>query len=529
MYKLIIVEDEDIVRSGLVNGTDWHNLGFEVVGAAKNGIEALEMVDNSKPDVVLTDIRMPDMDGIELMRILRHRYPEVEIIILSGHSDFDYAKSAVKYDAYEYLTKPIDEKEFIRTFKEIKKKIRNKRQDYYTKKGDGNELDKDIMRDVFLSAVLTKHISSDLIRKGLIELDIKVNENSYCVAVAQMDFNKVEMNDDIVELFKHECHKHIGNFGYSHIFIEKNCYIIMSKSGAKYYDFKRDLEKIKENLNLSLETHGDITVSIGLSRIHSGFESIYNASIEAQKALSFMFYHGGNIVIPYSDINLKKLDSVKAQQLETLIVDLVDSIINNSINEKTVIANNLFTFIRKLSLSDITFIRIKLMEIFVTLDNKLKQKDIQLEQLSSKDLIYGEIFNKWKLDSLREWFMAKLKAIDSELNKYSSDSSNSLEKQVQQYVYDNIKEKMYLNDIAEAVHMSPNYLSSEFKKQTGQTLSKYIVDLKISKAKEYLALSDMRIQDISEELGFSDYRYFCTVFKNETGQTPLNYRANNHK
>ncbi len=242
-----------------------------------------------------------------------------------------------------------------------------------------------------------------------------------------------------------------------------------------------------------------------------------------------MFYHCGNIVIPYSDINLKKLDSVKAQQLETLIVDLVDSIINNSINEKTVIANNLFTFIRKLSLSDITFIRIKLMEIFVTLDNKSKQKDIQLEQLSSKDLIYGEIFNKWKLDSLREWFMAKLKAIDSELNKYSSDSSNSLEKQVQRYVYDNIKEKMYLNDIAEAVHMSPNYLSSEFKKQTGQTLSKYIVDLKISKAKEYLALSDMRIQDISEELGFSDYRYFCTVFKNETGQTPLNYRANNHK
>ena len=106
------------------------------------------------------------------------------------------------------------------------------------------------MRDVFLSAVLTKHISSDLIRKGLIELDIKVNENSYCVAVAQMDFNKVEMNDDIVELFKHECHKHIGNFGYSHIFIE-NCYIIMSKSGAKYYDFKRDLEnKRKSELEL---------------------------------------------------------------------------------------------------------------------------------------------------------------------------------------------------------------------------------------------------------------------------------------
>lgn len=233
------------------------------------------MVDNSKPDVVLTDIRMPDMDGIELMRILRHRYPEVEIIILSGHSDFDYAKSAVKYDAYEYLTKPIDEKEFIRTFKEIKKKIRNKRQDYYTKKGDGNELDKDIMRDVFLSAVLTKHISSDLIRKGLIELDIKVNENSYCVAVAQMDFNKVEMNDDIVELFKHECHKHIGKlYGIS---IFPPWYIgsvVINIEESEFEQLYRDLY-LKSNANvLIVDNQGTIVSSIDKSILDLNYAQI---------------------------------------------------------------------------------------------------------------------------------------------------------------------------------------------------------------------------------------------------------------
>jgi len=169
------------------------------------------------------------------------------------------------------------------------------------------------------------------------------------------------------------------------------------------------------------------------------------------------------------------------------------------------------------------------MEIFIILDNKLKQKNISLEELSGKDKIYAEIFSKYKLDSLREWFAEKLKAIDAELDKRFLESRCSLEKQVQMYVYNNIKEKLYLNDIAKAVHMSPTYLSSEFKKQTGKTLSKYIIELKINKAKEYLAFSDMRIQDISEELGFSDYRYFCTVFKNETNLSPLSYRANNHR
>ena len=530
MYKLLIVEDEEIVRSGLKNGFDYNSLGFEIIGAARNGIEALEIVGNCKPDVVLTDIRMPDMDGIELMRILRHRYPDVEIVILSGYSDFEYAKYAVKYEAFDYLTKPIDEKQFINTFQELKHKIRKKKHDNLFEESNGKKLDNQIMKDFFLSAILTKKMSTVLIRKGLAELDIEVNEKSYCVAVAQIDYNTTDISKEIVELFNQECSKNIEDYRYSYVIIDKNCYIIMSKPVAKYYDFIRDLEKIKDNINTSFDLYyKNITVSIGISNIHSGFDSIYDASVEAQKALGFMFYHDGNMVIPYSKISFRKLTPDKAQQLETLILDLVDSVIRCSINEKTIIVNNLFSFVRELSLPDIIFVRTKIMEIFIILDNKLKQKNISLEELSGKDKIYAEIFSKYKLDSLREWFAEKLKAIDAELDKRFLESRCSLEKQVKMYVYNNIKEKLYLNDIAKAVHMSPTYLSSEFKKQTGKTLSKYIIELKINKAKEYLAFSDMRIQDISEELGFSEYRYFCTVFKNETNLSPLSYRANNHR
>lgn len=533
MYKLIIVEDEEIVRSGLKNGTDWCGLGFEVVGTASNGIEALELVNNTEPDVVLTDIRMPDMDGIELMRILKHRNPEVEIVILSGYSDFEYARSAVKYDAFAYLTKPIDEVEFIRTFKEVKQKIRDKRHNFYIRQKISNEdknVDRVIIRDLFLSTLLTKQLDEQFIRKSFAELDIKINERNYCIAVVQMDYDYSETDEKTVDLLKSKCQDMVDYYGYPHVFIDKNCFIILSKQGAAYYDLKRDIRRLKDEITAHIDKLcSNVTVSIGVSRLHSGLSSIYDASNEAQTALSFKFYLGGNKVIPYSNVTLKQLDDFEAQQLEGLITGLVEGIIDQNDNQKTIMMNNLFNFLKALSLNDITFIKIKILEIFVTLDNKLKQRNINLKSLSSKETIYGEIFSKCSLDSLREWLKKELDVINADLNQFSAESDNSIVKQVQKYIYDNIKNKIYLNDIAEAVHMSANYLSTAFKKETGLNLSKYITELKINKAKEYLAFSDMRIQDIAEELGFSDYRYFCTVFKSETGQTPLNYRAENHR
>jgi len=533
MYKLIIVEDEDIVRSGLKNGTDWNSLGFEVVGTASNGIEALELVNNSEPDVVLTDIRMPDMDGIELMRILKHRNPDIEIIILSGYSDFEYARNAVKYNAFAYLTKPIDEIEFTRTFREVRQKIREKRQSSYILKNIGNEdknLNGFIIRELFLSTLLTKRLDEEFIRKSLKELDININEKNYCIAVVQMDCDYSETDPKTVDFIRNICQQHIVYYGYPHVFMENSCFIILSRYGAAYYDFIRDIHMLKEGITTGIDEIGsDITVSIGVSNIHTGFSSIIDASKEAQTALRFKFYLGGNRVIAYNSVTSKKLEANGVQKLEELISKLVEAVINHEHNERAIITNNLFNFIKANALSDITFIRIKFMEVFVVLDNKLKQRNISLRILSSKETIYEEIFNIYTLDILREWFRKKLEAIDADLTKYSAESDYSIAKQVQKYILENIKNKIYLEDIADAVHMSPNYLSTAFKRETGLNLSKYITEMKINKAKEYLAFSDMRIQDIAEELGFSDYRYFCTVFKSETGQTPLSFRAENHR
>lgn len=533
MYKLIIVEDENIVRSGLEHGTDWAGLGFEVAGTATNGIEALKLVEQCNPDVVLTDIRMPDMNGIELMRILRNQYADVEIVILSGYSDFEYARSAVKYKAYEYLTKPIDEQELIKTFQSIKQKIRSKRQELYTQKDSENGLyrvDRVKLRDVFLSTFMRKPLDEEFIRKSLVDLDIRFNEKCYCIAVVQLDFdNQAQLDAVIEEQFSRKISQRLDDYPY--VFSDKIYHILLSKSTTTaLYDFIKEMEHLKETLfeDIGRQNEG-ISIGIGLSKLHSGFNHVVQALNEALSALQLKFYMGDDQVITYSNLNDMKPEDIDNGKFEELAAKLVEAVADRNSADRGRYTNQLFEYIRNTSLVDVTYIRIKFMEIFVLLDNKLRQKEIHLKQLASKDSLYAKIFSKGTLQALKRWFDGEIEQIEEEYTRLYAEKSNNLLTQVNQYIYDNISEKIYLNDIAAAVHMSPNYLSAAFTKETGLNLSKYIIDLRIKKAKEYLAQSDMRIQEISDVLGFSDYRYFSTLFKKETGQTPLDYRSMHHK
>lgn len=535
MYKLIIVEDEEIVRSGLKNGTDWDSLGFQVVGTASNGIEALELIENQMPNVVLTDIRMPDMDGIELMKIIRQRHSDVEIVILSGYNDFEYARNAIKYGAYEYLTKPVDDNEFQRVFQEIYQNIRRKRQNLYNNKNEKTgeqSLDAEKLRDIFLSTLLSKPLDKQFIRNSISELNIYINENSYCIAALQPETVENGYNIDVGSLFKGETVKFLISNGYPYAIFEGVCIILLSKEiGSSYYDLKKDMKTYKEYLEnkLNHDFGIDIPVSVGISQMCSGLQSIRTAFDEASQALQFKFYRGAGKVISYSDVSTNKPGIVQANQLNSLIGNLIEVAFSQERHEVARKVRELFGFIRQEVFPDITFIRIKCLELFVLIDNKLKEKGIVLDDLGKMELLYRDIFNKATIDDLQAWLITKLESIFISSKNASCEQSNSLLQQVKGYILKNIREKIYLNDIAATVHMSPNYLSAAFTKETGLNLSKYIMDVKIEKAKEYLAESDMRIQEISDELGFSDYRYFSTVFKKETGLTPLDYRTKNYK
>lgn len=525
MYKLLIVEDEDILRKDLEKGTDWSKMGFDVIGAVMNGIEALNIIEKTSPEVVLTDIRMPDMDGIELMKILSTNYPNIRVVILSGYNNFEYARDALRYGAFEYLTKPLDESElegvFKRLYDTLRKENRDKRENL---KSVERSIDEDYMTDLFISGLLTKPLNQEFILKSIKELKINMYENYICVAAVKI--SNEQINDrHFISISK----RILKSYGYFIVPFDGYFSIVMSKfSRYSMQDFLNDVKQYKLQVEneLSVSIKKECILSIGISKVNTTFKGVSMAWKEAVTAFNYIFYKGKGNIIQYNEINLKMNLKVLDIEVNKAIEDLAEAFLEKNTINMRVIMEQIFRNFDSMKIPDIIYVKLKIMEIFLALGIRMHERDMDNEIIIGKDLIYSEIFSKESLKELKFWFINKLDEVVQELEyKRSNLSEDGLVEKIKKYINENIDKKVSLNKLAEEVHVTQNYISTIFKKETGIILTNYITNLKIQKAKEYLQSSRLRIQDISEMLGYSDYRYFCTLFRKETGVTPLEYRS----
>ena len=176
-YKIMLVDDEEEVRTSIIRKIDWQDAGFEVIGDAENGKEALEKIEQNEPDVVLTDIRMPYMDGLEMAENIRQRYPSIKIVIFSGFDEFEYAKKAIKLNVIEYILKPVNVEELTAILKKIKKNLDEEIE---------QKRNVTLLRESYIKSLpaLREHFLNDLIQGGMEETQIEEKLNEYAIDVA---------------------------------------------------------------------------------------------------------------------------------------------------------------------------------------------------------------------------------------------------------------------------------------------------------------------------------------------------------
>jgi two-component system response regulator YesN len=197
MYKLLIVEDEEAIREGIIKGMDWQSMGFEVAGAASNGLEAIESVNSNPPDLILTDIRMPQMDGLELIEKTRLLYPDIRFVVLSGYSDFEYVQTALKNKVVDYLLKPTDIKEFETTFQRISRELDEERSRKYEYEVLKKQLRDSLplLRDRFLYELVQGcSYDIDAISRKIKYLELDLNIGHARAAVFEIDSLSAEVN-----------------------------------------------------------------------------------------------------------------------------------------------------------------------------------------------------------------------------------------------------------------------------------------------------------------------------------------------
>ncbi len=490
MIKLVIADDEKTIRETIFSIIDWKSMDIEVIGLCQNGVEAYNMIIDESPDIVLTDLKMPGMDGLELIEKVSESDKNTQFIILSGYGEFEYAKKAMSYGVREYLLKPCNEEQIIKSIKSCIE-IRNKGLNVPT--GEGSDIQNNINSNIFFN-VINDSLTNNSDGKTLEEdYGSYVDFHYTPYRIIYVYYLTDEDRDEFLSDFKTYCSRQFPSVFFNGIYVKNTLLLIFKDYNINLEQLLSDIEGWhSEYLNVHLETktvlYQDL-FSLMEPLIHriKRYDDIYFIS-------DFKAIYICNYQTHLSNINelLTELENGNTDYLEESL-----SRITNTQFLKQLCS----TLILKLSLGST-----EITSSFLT--ESLKELSDLEEENEIKSYTYD-----------------KIKAILDEINRNHAESM--MTKQIRKYVTENLSNSnITLKHISENVlFMNVDYVSKKFVKETGVRFSAFLADLRISKAKEMLLSGEYsRMQDVADAVGLGNNpQYFSQLFKKVTGKTPSSY------
>ncbi|HEY5587175.1 MAG TPA: response regulator [Ruminiclostridium sp.] len=517
MIRTLIVDDEELLRKGLIALIDWQSIGFEIVGEAGNGLEALELIKKNPVDVIVVDIRMPIIDGIGLMKKIKEDLINVRVIVLSGYDDFKYAQSAISCGASAYILKPAEEEEVMKALLTVKEEILKELSEKESKRNL-----KDSAKNNFLNRLLEGNISQEQYSSSIEELNINFIEEYFCIALIMLDHKKklkaisTEFNLLKNEIFK-KC-KDIFYISYSgELFLNNTGDIIVIFSGEESIYGKDDfLQEVRSFLFNSYK----VTCTIGIGLKSKGPGSISKSYFESSEALKYRITFGRNMVIDYSRIlGMAKYILKYPLNLEVQIINSITT--GNEANIKKYV-EMFFEDIFNNRVLSCDSIKPLLQELLISIKRYFKwQKSTHISDLQG---VIDDVNSYNDMKEVETHIIDLLIKICIENMDYNNTSGKKIVDDVKKYVNENFAAKISLEDISEKFYISKSHFCRVFKEIEGVNFNKYINFVKIEKAKEMLKGSFHKNYEICEELGFKNTSHFNQLFKKVTGMTPIEYK-----
>ncbi|MCD7965830.1 MAG: response regulator [Clostridiaceae bacterium] len=536
LYSIILVDDEEEVRKSIIKQIDWKSAGFQVVGDAENGEDALEKIEVLEPDVVLTDIRMPYMDGLTLAEKIRQRYPSTKVVIFSGYDDFEYAQKAIKLNVTEYILKPVNVEELTSILKRIKsnldEEIEEKRNVSRLRENYRKSLP--IIREQFFSDMVHRRLADDLIESKLREYDIPITGARKWI-IAAID---VEKSDDRSKktLSLHE-EEELIPISVMQIVREK------LKSYCRFSLFQSTAEAgmvviaalDDDNTTTGLiDVLGDICketkrilevpVTIGIGHSVTGLSKIAGSYQSAVEALGYKAVVGSGITIYIND-----MEPVGSGKLEFDNSDESDfiSAVKFGPNEK--IEAVMVRISGKLESARVHYRQqqVYVFGVLNTVIQMIQQYDLNLEEILGGELEYLSVIDKLqKREEFGEWLLKTARKMNQAINQERDMTTRQVIQQARQYIMDNYQNPdLSVEMICRHLHMSPAYFSTMFKKETGQAYIAYLTEIRLNKAVELLNKTDDKTYVIASKVGYQEQNYFSYVFKKKFGVSPTKFRG----
>lgn len=522
IYNIILVDDEDEVR-GRIASKIGENTDFKIIGSAGNGYDAIELLEENDVDVVMTDIQMPFINGIELTRIIRRDYPRVKVVFITGYDEFNYAKEAVSLRVNSYMMKPITSDEINNFLSKLKQELDDEykqMQDVLLIKEKYDALIP-VIGDSYLTSLMhLNQLSLNDIEK-LVLYGIEVDKHSqFITCIVEIDSEKSLMLKEI-EQFKintNEIFKKIfqeADFRHSLLVADGLILIFSFKNMSK-----NKIDELMNELNHSTTEFLGVSLKIGVSKIFNDFRDFPSSYRYAKRAIECScLYDFGNIVFyeELYDSDLKQsflnIDdySTFSQSLQygsdEKIEDLIKELKNRLNSSQQV-------FIRDYVIIDLASLLLNLSEQAKTSINEIVGLNL-IEELSEFDNYF----------EMLDWVYEILLKIKIQDNRKQLSHTENITKKAMDYITQNYDDvDLSLEKLSSQINVSISHLSMLFKKNSGVTFSKYLINVRINKAKELLDTTQLKIVDISEKVGYKDVYYFSHSFKKVTGVSPREYR-----
>ncbi|CAM3191916.1 response regulator [Paenibacillus lupini] len=541
MYKLLIVDDEITVRTGLQSYFNWSSFGIEIMGEADDGDVAYEMIEQETPDLVLTDVRMPNMDGITLSRLINEHYPQVKIIFVSGYDDADYLKSAMKVSAVDYIFKPVNLEELGSVLKRVVSDLDEARTEQQRKEELQVRLKEGmpLLRERFLLSLINSGVQKQDIRERIHFLELNLPEDaSYWAFVISIDdlatVESVRSERDrqllwysINNICQELIDTHMDGYVFEHHTGEFAGILRLNMDGEGVRDAAEVLLELAGKIRDNLECWLKISVTIGISDRVTGLGNLTNCYKQAREAVNHKWYLGKNRIITMDSLETPEQHSGSSSRYEFVYNEELTSALKAADSEKLhEVLDSIFVDLNRNRPDGLKYGRNVCMQIFLAAGQLLLELNMQSEELETvESSVWESLFERETLVEIRQILESYLLAVCERIREKRTGKVANLVERVKAIIDRNYANgNLTVTDIGKEVFLTPTYVSLLFKQESGQTVGEYMTQVRVEKAKEMLRDPQYKFYDICYAIGYTDPSYFTKLFKKMTGLTPSGYR-----
>lgn len=536
LYRIILVDDEEEVRKGIIKKIDWGKLGFEVVGDAENGQDALEKIEQLEPDVVMTDIRMPYMDGLTLTGKIRQKYPSIKVLIFSGFDDFEYAQQAIKLNVTEYILKPVNVEELT----EILNRVRDNLDEEIEQRRDVDLLRESyrsslpIIRELFLNDMMRTVVGRSVIEARLREYEVDIlNARKWVVAVIDVEPEEISGQNTLSlhrekELIPISVKKLVEDN------LEDYCRftIFNSYSGITII---AAIDDEKENTQTGLiDQLGDICkeskkilevpITIGVGHNCTSLDQIGRSYQAAVDALGYKAIVGTGKTIYINDVEPVSRGKLQLDGKDE--AELIAAIKFGTKEQIEQIAQNIVGRMGDAKVHLRQF-QAYMLSVVNSLTRLMQQYDLDLSQMFDMDHDYFDVLsNMQKREEFAAWIVQVGCRMGAAMNRERDNTTKQIILEAKTYIQEHYPEPdLSVEKLCRHLHMSPAYFSTMFKKETGQAYIAYLTEIRLNKAVELLNETDDKTYVIAAKVGYQEQNYFSYVFKKRFGVSPTKFRG----